>query len=247
MADREALNVDVLVETWPATTGVIVRAGEQVVGHYEPTADPAIERGEPASSPLFDLTATYEERRDAAIAALEDNQEYLRICFGAEERPVCLHPDDRLHQQALAILEEFEIPLDALRLPELAGLGEILERRSLDEIFELLRHWHDVIELRAEPGASDKPDSWVQRARPDNCFLFHYLAVGLSERAAPGTPEAEAAYSYFRSFCNPQVSDFSLGSYLRWHYYHRAEFPHRDRPPMQAISEARALVSPSPR
>lgn len=245
MMESEALNVDVLVESWPATTGIIVRAGDHVIGHYEPTADPALERGGPPSSPLFDIRAPYEDRRDAAIEALEDNQDYLQICFGIEERPVQLHPDDRRHQQALAILEEFEIPLEATRLPELAGLGELLERRSLDEVFELLRRWHDVIELRAEPGASDQPGSWVQRAKPDNCFLFHYLAVGLSERAEPGTPEAEAAYTYFRSFCNPPIGDFSLGSYLRWHYYHRAEFPYRDRPPMQALAEARELVSPA--
>ena len=243
MQASEPLIVDVIVQTWPESTGIIVRTSERLIGEYEiPEIHEAGELGLRRDDPLFDMRASFEARRDAAVAALQDNQDYLQACFGVE-RPVSLRVDEGHRRRVVGVLSEFGIGIDQVRIDRLPEFEWRLQEMPLEQLFELLCRWHDVVELRSEPGTSaSDPGSWVARAKPGDCHLFHHLSTGAERRHEHGSPQEEEAYRLFLDLADPKLADFTLGSLLRWHYYHRAEFPDRELPRMRALEQAQEMI-----
>lgn len=227
---------EVDIRTWPQRTDVMVMDPQEMflLAHYQlqdPT-DPL--RG---VGPLFDPLTPYGERSTLAIHAVENDQEGLQRYFLLQDDAVCLRASDSFRQRMEEVLVEYGLSLAEVELSQLYGVQQKLESMPLDHFWLLLADWHDVAERHYPAGSSAAdPWSWLQRSRPDSCRHFHILSAPEGEDAGD-----DAAYEEFLALVNTSLADFSLGVFLRWIYFHRAEFPSRSIPQHRALQELPAL------
>lgn len=223
---------DVEVRTWPERTDVLVIDPSSffTLAQYEiqDPSDPL--RG---TGPLFSPVTPYQERSLLAVHAVEQDQEGLRRYFLLEDESVCLRPTEESRQKLSEVLSEYGFSFEDVEIANLASFQKELERMSLDHFWLFLADWHDVVERRYPAGTSaSDPWSWLQRSRPEGCLHFHMLASSKEKEASD-----DEAYEELQSVVDVSLRDFSLGLFLRWIYFHRAEFPDRDIPAMRSLQE----------
>ena len=228
------------VRTWPEQTDLMVIAENEakLLGHYPLLFDPARDGVKP--SPIYDPFASFDERAEAAIAALESDQPFLAAHFNSPSA-ICLDLSTAARDLQSEILTRYGLDHGVIELGSLREAELVLDGLELEQVFALLVEWHDVVELHYPPGASvADPESWVHRAAPANSHLFHNLSQNLEQSSSDAAELAEA-YEFFRILCNPSLAEFSFGSFLRWHYYHRSEFAavgKTERFELRALAEA---------
>lgn len=223
---------DVEVRTWPERTDVLVIDPGSVflLAQYDLQEGDDDMKGK---GPLFDPTVPYEKRSLLAIHAVEQDQEGLRRYFLLEEESVCLRRADAPRQRLEETLTEYGLSLDEVELERIDSLQRKLEEMPIGYLWWLLCDWHDVAERHYPAGTSAAdPWSWLQRSRPEECRHFHLLASSMEKEATD-----EEAYKEFTDIVDTPLSKFSLGVFLRWIYFHRAEFPDRPIPQMSCLQE----------
>lgn len=204
------------IRTWPERTDVLVvdPASASALAHFplDPLCDGA----------LWDPCAPFASRAEAAIEVLDQDQDYLRASFhtGEEVRLIIDLSSRKLMEE---LLLPFGLDLAKIEFKDLDTTEETLRAMPLGDLFQLLCNWHDVIERRYSAGSSlASEDSWAQRAQPDNCYLYCYLASG----DAPASKDE--GYELLCQLNDLTVDDFCFGSLLRWVYFSRAEFADLD-------------------
>lgn len=223
---------EVEIRTWPERSDLLVidLAHAVAIAHYPLQELPG---------PLFDPLAPYEERAAQAVESLEGDQDYLRAHFSvAPDHEVKLQPVRETRARIESLLADYGLRLDDTSLTDSERLLAKLDELSLDDLYELLCDWHDVVE-RHYPAGSSRMDerSWVHRAQPSSCYHWRYLACGLDPENEGNPDEQEEAYELFRSLIDVALENLTYGHLLRYAYFHRAEFPRRERFELRALAE----------
>lgn len=225
---RDVTFRDIEIRTWPERSDLVVIdvAGAVVLAQYlqfEP-GDPFARSGD-----LFDPAAPYDRRCRAAIAAIENDQEFLQRHFDTEEA-VCLRIDRSGRERLEVLLGEYGLRLRDTDLRALPATAKTLREMDLQRLYHLLCDWHDMVDRRYPAGSSQTdPESWVHRARPGGCLHFHYLS---------GDQGEDSAWELFCDLIDVPLRDFSFGMLLRYVYFLRAEFPERESFPLKAFADA---------
>lgn len=206
-----AVNCLVDVRSWPERTDVLVVDPKQAVALAHFPLDPLCD------GPLWDPSASYELRAQAALDILADDGEYLQASFHSGGEAVDLSLDLSGRDRIEEILAPAGLSLDQIDFDKLEAVEEKLLQLDLETLFSLVCDWHDVVERRYSKGSSlaDKT-SWAARSLPDDCYLYHYLVGDNSSD--------QEAYDLLAELNDVDLSDFSFGYLLRWVYYSRAEF-----------------------
>lgn len=219
---------EVDVRSWPERVDLLVvdAASGRALTHY-----PVCE-GEGA---VWDPRTPYADRLADALKRSEGNQQYLREFYGLPEgTTVRLQPAHLTRDRIETLLSQHGLALGNVELDNLRGAVEQLKKLDLDELYELLCDWYDVVERSRHAGSAQaNPLSWVHRAAPDRACYFHFVAVGLETPDEPGDEDSDLAYREFLRMVDVDLESFTLGHLLRWVYFHRSEFPARRLPAMQ--------------
>jgi len=224
------------VRTWPECTGTMVIDCQRalVLAQYQLPTEEA-----ESDDPLFDLFSSYQARSERALTNLERDQEYLQMHCGVDTS-VALQLDTSGRERIQEMLNARALTLAQLDFDQLRECAELLEQMPLQQLFKLLVDWHDVIERHYPQGSSYlDPRSWVHRSAPADCYQFHYLANGSESLKDVQSEDADRAYQLFEELINVPFTEFNWGLFLRWVYFHRAEFPQvrsEDRFSLRALS-----------
>jgi hypothetical protein len=225
---------DVEIRTWPERGDLLVIdvAGAAVLAQYLlPEADDPTS----GSGVLFDPKAPYRQRAEAAVKAVERDQDFLRLHFQADDDSVCLRPVETCRKRLTKLLGDFGLKVSDTDLEKLLETEEVLWGMELGRLYRLLCDWHDLIDRRYPSGSSQlDPGSWVHRARPEDCYHFHYLESGQKDQGS----DDQEAFELFRQLIDVPLSDFSFGMLIRYVYFLRAEFPGFDPFGLRALREA---------
>ena len=211
---------DVEIRSWPQRADVVVIDvnGARVVAHY-PLNDPR-------PYVIWDPKAPYAERAAYALELLEDEQEYLRACFGSDAGEfVKLKPTPVVRERIAELLGEYDLTLDEIAFTLLRPALRKLAGMEIERVHALMCDWFDAVERHYPAGsARQDADSWVHRAAPDRACHHLYLACGVEDRAQATPEQMQAAYALFRELIDQEITHFTFGHALRWLYYHRTEF-----------------------
>ena len=236
-APKQSMTVrDVEVRTWPERSDVLVIDIQRaiVITHF-----PLVE---PGPGKVADPTCDYTERARRAIRQMELDQEFLQEYFDIEEEHIIkLTVNDDSRQRIDDLLSEYGLSLDKVAMANVRKTLTKLFEMDSDQLFKLLCDWYDVVERHYPAGSvAREQDSWVHRATPEASCHFHYLAAGLTDRAAADEDDTEDAYVVFQELVDVPLRNFTFGHALRWVYFHKTEFADRTPWELQALLEAGA-------
>lgn len=211
---------EIEIRTWPERSDVLVIDVERAQPLMQYESDP-----ERTDDPLFDVFAAPADRAAAAIKVMERDQDYLKAHFRSDEDVELVEATDP-RENIRALLLGHGLDLDGLTLRNLPAIADYLRARPAEDLYKLLVDWHDVVERHYPQGASyEDPTSWVHRSAPGNCVIFHHQAAGIERLDSSDEDVDEKAYEMFRRLIDQPLSDYSLGFFLRWVYFHMVEFP----------------------
>jgi hypothetical protein len=208
--------IDVEVRTWPQRTDLLVisRDSAETLARFLPEGEA------PANNPLM----PYKTRCAAAIQMLSADQDYLQATTVTKDAIVRLTVNDEARSIVQHILQEHALTLESVELNHVRSVSDKLWAMPLEELYEFLCDWHDVVELHMPAGSSAaKPTSWVHRAAPARASHYHQLSLGSEEHA--NVEELEEAYEFFQDCVDVILEEFTFGHLLRHVYFHRTEFP----------------------
>jgi hypothetical protein len=225
------------VRSWPERTDVMVLDAQR------PHAIAIFPLQDNRLAPAWDPFAPYEARAADAIQRSESDQDMLASYYELTDgETVCLIPSLDRREKLDVLLNRYGLGLNEVEMPHLMELVRNFKSMPIDQLYAFLCDWHDVVEKDLPAGTSAlKSESWVKRAAPEKRCHFHYLVTGIDDREAMTEQATESAYAEFLMLVDVEVEHFSLGSLIRWIYFHRTEFRGTGLPMLQAVKELQEL------
>jgi len=195
------------------------------------------------AAPAWDPLAPYAARTADAITRLESDQEQLRLIFRIDDESTRVHlrPDAYSRQTMDALLRRYGLNLDEVETARIDDVIGSLYDLDLDDLYELLVDWVDVVERRLYEGAcAAMGEPWLDNSSPAQASNFLKLVCGLDDHSRATDAQRVEAFELFQRTVDVDLGYFSFAYLLRWVYYSRSEFGDCQPFELRAVEALRA-------
>lgn len=234
-----ALNIELVVSTWPFRTGVVIyepvtarRVAEFDLDELAASGTQVLRSHAHLLNPLL----PYRRRAAGLLAELASDQEFLRDLLGFEgSDPIELTLSDDVSRALSRFAAAHELALSDFGLGRLDDLLAAVEARDATDHHRFVCDWWEQFE---RPRDLEGPSAFRAQTGPDGGSLYLGMTGG----------DVDAAVRAWRSdIAEVPLNEFSLWNALRQHWAWRLELSEHAERPVFPVAEQLARIFPSAR